>query len=734
MQRFCGQIRLATGLGLVMAVLGTLFLSVTPAVAGIGGSDTPTWPTTAAVGNLISTSVFISNTSTAPNDTENVTLTTLFVTPACADSAASTCLAGNEDPGVFKVLTAIGDAGTGPCADVIFDIGAPNPLTGEVALTPQSTVTLGSVTSGVNLSCQVNLQLRVFKVPTNPAAGPPFTTNALTHATLHGVNSGLDGSAGGSAEIVVSKGFANVASLSNPNANNVVAGTAVTDTAVVTHATGAIAPTGSVRFILCQPSEVNVNGCPGQAGTKIGVDIPLVGNSATSDSTNDTTTLGTYCWRARYLGDDNYNASNHTNATTECFAVIGTPALSILKTPKDGVYPPGGPVVFSIKVTNDGPGTATDVTVDDLLPGVPADLDWNTSSPGCVINGAPPSQALHCDLGDLANGASVTVTVSSTLNAGNPADCVAPPGIENDLANAVGPGAGALGAVACATNVANCVADTGNQSCSSACPNSNPLLGAGTKCTIIESDPFTLSITGPAGQIQGDVCVGAGGTLQMSGANFILGDVHFETVVQCDGCTTGPTGRVRGADGQSGVVDINAALVGDAIQACEDASAVNAAKACTLGDYTQSLAALASPTADPKVRQLTGAPGENVICVSDVTVANKTIQLLGDATTSFVINVKDGGAFTINGGKIVAVAPVGPNKVLYNVLGAGPKVSFAGGSTKSGSLNIPKAQIDGTLIAIDREIALAPGLINGQLCSNRKMDLVSGSGVHCPTP
>jgi len=263
------------------------------------------------------------------------------------------------------------------------------------------------------------------------------------------------------------------------------------------------------------------------------------------------------------------------------------------------------------------------------------------------------------------------------------------------------------------------------------CPTSNPLLGAGTECTVIESDAFKVSITGPAGQFQGDVCIGDGGSLDMSGDNFILGDVHFETTVACNGCTTGPTGRVRGADGQSGVVDVNAGLVSAAIDACDNAAVVNAAKTCTIGDYTQSLSALASATADANVRRLTGLAGENVVCVSEVTVTTgKTIELFGGATTSFVINVKSGGAFTINGGKIVAVAPVTPSDVLYNVLGTGGDVSFTGGGGGVGCCN---ASIDGTLIAIDRAIALAPGLINGQLCSNQKMDLVSGSAVRCPT-
>ena len=262
------------------------------------------------------------------------------------------------------------------------------------------------------------------------------------------------------------------------------------------------------------------------------------------------------------------------------------------------------------------------------------------------------------------------------------------------------------------------------------CIFANPLMGVAGKCTIIESDPYKVSVTGPAAQIIGDVCIGEGGKLEMSGSNYIVGDVYFESApVHCGGCSVGPTGRIRGADGLSGAISIDQTLVNDAIVACEDASDDNAVKACTIGDYTQSLFALASPTADPKVLRLTGGPGENVVCVSDVEVSGKNLELAGDATTTFVINVAPGGNFKINGSKILAVDPVTPSDVLYNVLGTGGKVAFSGGGGGEGCC---KASIDGTLIAIEREIALAPGLIRGQLCGNRKIDLVSGSGVQCP--
>ncbi len=61
-----------TAVGVVMAFVGMLVLAVTPAVAGIGGSDVPTWPVSATVGDIINVSITIMNASTTPNDTENV--------------------------------------------------------------------------------------------------------------------------------------------------------------------------------------------------------------------------------------------------------------------------------------------------------------------------------------------------------------------------------------------------------------------------------------------------------------------------------------------------------------------------------------------------------------------------------------------------------------------------------------------------------------------------------------
>jgi hypothetical protein len=311
---------LVVGLRVVVAALLSVFLLVTTAVAGVGASVESVWPVSAAVGDLFSASLFITNMSTSPNETENVRLTAVFVTPACADGVSPICLAApvdHRDPGIFKLLSAVGDASTPPCAEVDFTIGLPDESTGEVELTPTSAITMGPAAGVISRTCQVNILFRVFRVPTNPADGPPVTTNPLARVAIFGQTSGLAGGGSAATEITIERAVVGISSTRIHE--DIAAGTQVYDKANITRAPGAIPPMGLVRFILCQPDEVTAAGCPGGSGTRVGADKLPVGGVAISDPSTDTTTLGTYCWRARFLGDDNYLPRNHTNATTECF-------------------------------------------------------------------------------------------------------------------------------------------------------------------------------------------------------------------------------------------------------------------------------------------------------------------------------------------------------------------------------------------------------------------------------
>lgn len=72
----------------------------------------------------------------------------------------------------------------------------------------------------------------------------------------------------------------------------------------------------------------------------------------------------------------------------------------------------GDEVTFTITVTNNGPADATEVVVTDTLP-VSATLVSATASQGGCVGTSP----VTCDLGDLADGATATVTLVVTADA-----------------------------------------------------------------------------------------------------------------------------------------------------------------------------------------------------------------------------------------------------------------------------------------------------------------------------
>jgi hypothetical protein len=185
------------------------------------------------------------------------------------------------------------------------------------------------------------------------------------------------------------------ASIANGSAaGTVTPGTPVHDIATVTGSgtSPLIDPTGNVKFFLCGPDQANPVdpddpnvpddpvGCP-TGGTPVplaGTPVQLVGGTAgdgiaTANSTDVNTAAanlapGTYCFRAEYSGDTNYDPDSETNLTTECFTVQQTSAITTDQSwlPQDsatvttnGGLPVAGKVVFSLYENGTCSGTAT---------------------------------------------------------------------------------------------------------------------------------------------------------------------------------------------------------------------------------------------------------------------------------------------------------------------------------------------------------------------------------------
>ena len=84
------------------------------------------------------------------------------------------------------------------------------------------------------------------------------------------------------------------------------------------------------------------------------------------------------------------------------------PNVRIVKTGNGPVHA-GDVATFTIVATNDGPGSATGVTITDTLP---ASLTWTDNQTACTIS---TGGVMTCNVGTLAQGATFTVAVSAPV-------------------------------------------------------------------------------------------------------------------------------------------------------------------------------------------------------------------------------------------------------------------------------------------------------------------------------
>ena len=129
------------------------------------------------------------------------------------------------------------------------------------------------------------------------------------------------------------------------------------------------------------------------------------GNTAVSGTVHVTSgTTPASCGTVNNTG--NITSTNDGEASDGASMAVNCPDVKVVKTAAEAQIRVGDTASFTITVSNIGTGTARDVELNDPLPG---GLPWQVSHAGCSIT----SGILHCDLGDLAPGASVVCT--STL-------------------------------------------------------------------------------------------------------------------------------------------------------------------------------------------------------------------------------------------------------------------------------------------------------------------------------
>jgi uncharacterized repeat protein (TIGR01451 family) len=159
-------------------------------------------------------------------------------------------------------------------------------------------------------------------------------------------------------------------------------------------------------------------GACGISGGILSCDIGLLIENETFEVTVEADTTAEACGElkntATVSADNEAADSSSDNSSTDTVIVVCEPDVKIAKA-GNGTIAAGGVATFTVTVTNDGPGAATNVVVTDTLP---AGLIW-TEDPDtseCSITG---NVNLSCTIPSLAEKASFTVIVKATTTTAN---------------------------------------------------------------------------------------------------------------------------------------------------------------------------------------------------------------------------------------------------------------------------------------------------------------------------
>jgi hypothetical protein len=150
------------------AMLASLLVAA-PAVGAVSMSVSLTEPASTSVGGQgIDAQVTVVNTSTAPDDTKSITLSTILYTPACGGTLAGASCTSSPDPAVFSVVPDATVQGGASCNDGEVPVNSLDAGTGEVTLQSFQTLTLGPASgSQAAKTCTFTIYMTASNVPTH---------------------------------------------------------------------------------------------------------------------------------------------------------------------------------------------------------------------------------------------------------------------------------------------------------------------------------------------------------------------------------------------------------------------------------------------------------------------------------------------------------------------------------------------------------------------------------------
>jgi hypothetical protein len=291
-------------------------------------------------------------------------------------------------------------------ADSTIEIGATTSDSATVTGNPTGGTPTGSVSFSVcgplasSAGCGVGAGTALGTSPLNggSADSPSFTPTAVgTYCYLasYGGDANYLVSADGAASECFTVTAADSTTISMPADSSIQLGAATHDSAAVTGNVIAGTPTGTVNFSVCGPL-ASASGCA-SGGTSLG-GAALSGGTATGPNFTPTA-LGTYCYRADYVGAGDYLGSSDGSAG-ECFTVTRTHSSASSK-PAKAVINLGGSDTDAVTLSGNQAMGVPSGSVSFFVCGP------LTSAAGCQSGGARDGSA---DLGPDGSATSAPFT------------------------------------------------------------------------------------------------------------------------------------------------------------------------------------------------------------------------------------------------------------------------------------------------------------------------------------
>ncbi len=270
----------------------------------------------------------------------------------------------------------------------------------------------------------------VVTVNTGTAAGTAINETATVSSSV--TDPTLTNNSATAADVVASATQAYLIATNTPSANSVAAGSNVTYTQSVTNNGPAATATG-MTFTENTPPNTNFQSMTPPAGWTCGTKPPVGGTGtitctdsgtlAVNGTATFTLILQVNAGTPSGTNITNTATANTTNmvtgitsnsaSATVVVANANSADMAIVKTGTPNPVTEGTPLTYTLTVTNNGPASATNVTVTDTLPSVVTYLSTSTTQGSCSEAGG----TVTCLLGTMANAVTATISILTIPNA-----------------------------------------------------------------------------------------------------------------------------------------------------------------------------------------------------------------------------------------------------------------------------------------------------------------------------